>query len=126
MQKLARRTYSMLVELDSGQSASLLIVRDRDRVAAELRSFEPYLKQITCGDGMDFESADVWTLLALVEHGFRRIHGISYEYLPPRDVHRRSGRRDLSGVRMTRAISPSRRMTERGGLTASGSAICRQ
>ncbi|MFB2567272.1 hypothetical protein [Rhizobium sp. IMFF44] len=87
MQKLARRTYFMLVELASGQSASLTIIRDKDHVAAQLLSFNDYLKQVGFSvKKPGFEGADVWVLLAYVEMVFEHKHGIRYEYLLPRDV----------------------------------------
>ena len=81
-----RRTYFLLVKLHSGQLASLTIIRDKNHVAAQLQSFGDYLKQVFSQvDHSDFENADIWTLLALVERGFQRVHRISYEYSEPAD-----------------------------------------
>jgi len=81
-----RRTYFMFVELHSGEGASLTIIRDKDRVAAQLRSFGDYLKQVSFQvNRLNFESEDIWTLLALVELGFRDRHGVRYEYSGPAD-----------------------------------------
>ncbi|MBY3589480.1 hypothetical protein HJA87_06225 [Rhizobium bangladeshense] len=79
-----RRTYFLLVKLQSGDPASLTIIREGNYVAAQLRSFGDYLKQVFSQvNHSDFENADIWTLLALVERGFQRVHGISYEYCGP-------------------------------------------
>lgn len=81
MQKLARRTYFMLVKIEGGPSASLTIIRDSDHVAAQLLSFDDYLKQVVFSvKKPGFVDADVWTLLAYVEMVFRHKHGVRYEY----------------------------------------------
>lgn len=84
MEKRKPRLYFMLVELEDGNSAALLIMRFATSFGAQLTGHDKFLRQISAKvKRPDFETMDVWHLLALVEKGFQHVHGISYEYLPP-------------------------------------------
>ncbi|CAN7177516.1 hypothetical protein [Rhizobium sp. LjRoot258] len=81
------RLYSTLVELSTGDPAFLLIMRFPTSFGAQLTSYDDFLRQVSAKvERPDFEATDVWHLLALVEKGFQRVHGIGYEYMPPSEM----------------------------------------
>lgn len=78
------RLYFLLVELDTGEKAALLIIRFPGSFGAQITGHDEFLRQISCKvDKPDFESMDTWHFLAMVEEGFERVHGIDYGYLRP-------------------------------------------
>lgn len=78
------RLYFMLVELEDGDSAALLIMRFATSFGAQLTGHDKFLRQISAKvERPDFEAMDLWYLLAMVEKGFQQVHGIRYEYFPP-------------------------------------------
>lgn len=79
------RIYFMLVELSAGGNASLLIRRFKDAFDAQLTGHNGFLCQVSGGsrNPSDFDSLDLWGLLALVENGFQQVHDVRYEYVPP-------------------------------------------
>lgn len=84
MEKRKPRLYFMLVELSTGEKASLLIMKFADSFGAQLTGHDNFLRQISAKSrNPDFATCDLAELLMYVDEGFKRVHGITLTLLIP-------------------------------------------
>lgn len=79
MDKRKPRLYFMLVELEDGDSAALLIMRFPDAFGAQLTGHDGFLRQISAKvSSGDFARYTFPELLVAVDDGFKKIHQLTF------------------------------------------------
>jgi hypothetical protein len=87
MDKRKPRLYFMIVELSTGEKASLLIMKFADSFGAQLTGHNGFLRQISAKSrNPNFATCDLAELLVYVDEGFKRVHGISLTLLIPEEM----------------------------------------
>lgn len=84
MDKRRPRLYFMLVELDTGDKAALLVMKWPDAFGAQLTGHNKFLRQVSAKvTAPEFATCDLAALLMYVGKAFEKVHRINFDLLIP-------------------------------------------